>query len=360
MTSVTRADYPIRVDELGAVISDWVPLLGTAAGGALILFVLRWLLLVRGGGPIGEQRFYRQALLLFLTVVLAVLVVLVLPLGEQTKSRVLALLGIVGSAAVAFSSTTFVGNAMAGLMLRVVKSFRPGDFLMVEEQFGRVTEIGLLHVEIQTPYRDLATLPNQYLISRPVTVVRSSGTFVHADVSLGYDVPHWKIEELLCRAAQDAGLEEPFVMIGELGDYAVTYRVAGLLKNVRELIEARSDLKKHMLDALHTGGVEIVSPPFLNLRQPPPDVRFVPSSPPPTMEEKDDIPEEIMFDKADRAARRDLLCRELEDLEERIKALKHVTAKHAEEARSARIQREIARAERRREELRERLSDDER
>ncbi len=337
-------------------IADWIPLLVTAVVGVGLLFLLRWLLLVRGGGPIGEQRFYRQALLLFLNIVLAVLVVLALPVGDETKSRILALLGILGSAAVAFSSSTFVGNAMAGLMLRVVKGFRPGDFLMVEAHIGRVTEIGLLHVQIQTPYRNLETLPNQYLIGRPVTVVQGSGTFVHADISLGYDVPHWRVEELLVQSAADAGLEDAFVMICELGDYAVVYRVAGLLRDVRELIEARSDLKKHMLDVLHHGGVEIVSPPFLNLRQPPAEHRFIPATPSPTAEDHDDIPDEIMFDKAERAAARDVLCQELRDLEERLKALKHRT-KHKDETIAQRIQREITRAERRRDQLRTWLSD---
>lgn len=360
MTPIERVGYPRRVEEITAVVADWLPLLGTAASGAALLFFLRWLLLVRRGGPIGEQRFYRQSLLLLLTVVVGVLVVLSLPIGDETKSRVLGLLGIVGSAAIAFSSSTFVGNAMAGLMLRVVKSFRPGDFLRVEDHLGRVTEVGLLHVEIQTPYRDLVTLPNQYLISQPVTVVRNSGTFVHADVSLGYDVPHWRVEELLAQGARDAGLEDPFVMIRDLGDYAVSYRVAGLLRNVRELIEARSDLRKHTLDVLHGGGVEIVSPPFLNLRQPPREERAMPSTPPPTTEERDDIPEELMFDKADLAAARDHLCRELEDLEERIKALRHVASKHKDPTRSGRIEREITRAEQRRAQLRERLEADER
>ena len=44
------------------------------------------------------------------------------------------------------SSTTFIGNIMAGLMLRVVRSFRPGDFVHVGDYFGRVSEQSLFHV----------------------------------------------------------------------------------------------------------------------------------------------------------------------------------------------------------------------
>jgi len=37
----------------------------------------------------------------------------------------------------------------------------------VGDYFGRVTERGLFHVEIQTEDRDLATLPNMFLVSQP-------------------------------------------------------------------------------------------------------------------------------------------------------------------------------------------------
>ena len=39
--------------------------------------------------------------------------------------------------------------------------------------FGRVTERGLFHTEIQTEDRDLVTLPNLYLVTNPVKVVRT-------------------------------------------------------------------------------------------------------------------------------------------------------------------------------------------
>lgn len=46
---------------------------------------------------------------------------------------------------------------------------------------------------------DLTTLPNLYLVINPVTTLRESGTVVGAEVSLGYDVPRQKIEQLLPR-----------------------------------------------------------------------------------------------------------------------------------------------------------------
>lgn len=92
------------------------------------------------------------------------------------------------------------------------------------EHFGRVSKRGLFHTEIQTEDRDLITLPNLYLVSHPVTTVRNSGTIISSTVSLGYDVPRGRIEASLLRAAQNAGLQDPFVRIFELGDFSVSYR----------------------------------------------------------------------------------------------------------------------------------------
>ena len=118
---------------------------------------------------------------------------------------------------------------------------------------------------IQNEFRDLVTIPNLYLTTHPVTTTRSSGTIVSATVSLGYDVSRTKIEELLLVAAGNTGLQDPFVQILDLGDFSVTYRISGLLTNVKRLLSARTRLRAAMLTALHEAGVEIVSPTFRSL-----------------------------------------------------------------------------------------------
>ena len=131
---------------------------------------------------------------------------------------------------------------MAGMMLRAVRSFRPGDFIRVGDYFRRVSEQGLFHVEIQTEDRDLTTMPNLYLVTNPFKVIRSSGTIISAEVSLGYDIPRTKIESLLIEAALAVQLEEPFVLVTELGDFAVTYRISGLFPKVKHILSTRSAL----------------------------------------------------------------------------------------------------------------------
>lgn len=232
-----------------------------------------------------------------------IIIILGLPISSTKSGQLLSLIGILFSAGIALSSSTILSNAMAGIMLKTVRNFRSGDFVVAGDYFGRVTERGLFHTEIQTADRDLITLPNVFLTSNPVKVIRASGTVISATVSLGYDIPQARIKELLLVAAQDIGLGDPFVQVLELGDYSVEYRVAGLLEETTKLITYRSRLRSAVLDGLHNGGVEIVSPEFMNIRDFDPKASFIPVRVG-TRKDKttDAAPVDVVFDKAEVAA----------------------------------------------------------
>ncbi|NNE08451.1 MAG: mechanosensitive ion channel family protein, partial [Gemmatimonadetes bacterium] len=214
----------------------------------------------------GTNRLRDQLLMIALTAIGILSVILALPISNELRGQILSLIGIILTAAIALSSTTFLGNAMAGIMLNAVRSFRIGDFIEIRDSFGRVTERGLFHTEIQTRERDLVTLPNLYLVTHPVRTVRTSGTIISANVSIGYDAPHDHVEKNLLIGAEKAGLKEPFVQIAELGDFSVSYRIFGLLEEIKQIMTAPSRLRAKVLDSLHEAGIEIVSPTFMNQR----------------------------------------------------------------------------------------------
>jgi small conductance mechanosensitive channel len=292
-----------------------------------------------------EAKFPRQLILLALTLTGFFMVLLMLPMTETTRGQVLSLLGFVFTGVIALSSTTFVANAMAGLMLRIVKSFRPGDFIRIGEQFGRVTERGLFHTEIQTEDRDLSTLPNLYLITNPVTVVHSSGTIISASLSIGYDNPWSEVEDFLKQAAKEAQLEEPFVLVKELNDFSVSYKVSGFLTDVKHLLSAQSNLRKKILDTLHQNGIEIVSPTFMNQRRVPEGVKIIPTAKP-AMEERElainakESPEGLIFDKAEEASEIEKHRNELALLLKKEEELK-ATAESSDDLMKEKIEKEI-------------------
>ncbi len=269
--------------------------------------------------------FTRQLTMICLTLIAALLALLALPNSVVTNAEVIRLVGVAATVIVTLASTTLLGNAMAGLMLRNVKSFRPGDFVRIGEHFGRVSDRGLFHVEIQTVKRDLVTIPNQFLITRPVTVVRSSGTVITADVSLGYDTAHQVVEPILMEAAERAGLTEPFVHVLELGDYTVTYRIAGFLSNVKTLFTAQSSLHRRVLDSLHDAGVEIASPLLVGHRGLSESAPLIPRLDQAVLSHREEdesaAPSELIFDKAEEAAAEDRAQTELDSYRAEAKEL---------------------------------------
>jgi len=141
------------------------------------------------------------------------------------------------------------------------------------------------------------------------------------------------VEELLKKAATEAGLEESFVQVKELGDFSVSYRVAGFLSDVKFLLTVQSDLRKKVMDVLHNERIEIVSPSFMNQRVLKDGEVMIPKK---EVTQKiarkinEEKPEEIIFDKADEAeehSKKELDLSEMKDNLEELKKVKKETEK---------------------------------
>ncbi len=252
----------------------------------------------------GDPKVLSQAGMVVLGFAGVLVIILVLPVSDTTRGQLYTLVSVLVSASIALSSTTIVGNAMGGLMIRFVSGsrVRPGDYVRVDQHVGRVTEMGILHTMIQTETRDVTWLPNLWLVGRPVTLRQRTGTIVNATVSLGYDVDRGSVRTALLAAAKSIGLTKPFVRIEDLGDFSVTYKVGGLLNDLARLLETHSRLRAAVLDKLHGAGVEIVSPVVETSRAFAPDHAFVPPSNTATMIDEASASDEIMFDQAAAAA----------------------------------------------------------
>ena len=336
---------PQLLDRILELTNAFLPTLATLAVVLAVILGLKYIL-ERRSVKTSDSRFRMQMILMILTFVGLLAVIMALPISENTRGQLLSLIGLLLSAAIALSATTFVGNMMAGLMLRAVKSFRIGDFVRCGDNFGRVSERGLFHIELQTEDRDLTVLPNLFMVTNPVKVVQSSGTMVGCEITLGYDVSHARIRTLLLEAAAAAGLQDAYVHVTELGNFSVAYRVAGFLAEVKNLLSIRSRLKESVLDSLHGAGVEIVSPTFMNTRAFAPDSTFIPVK---TRDEKPDTnaggteAEALVFDKADEAESIEKLKDKLTEMAERLKESEKACKETDDEAEKTRREAECDR-----------------
>lgn len=304
-------------DILNTVFNSWYPPVLTFIMFYLLYHGSRILLNRQTKGKI-DKGIIKSIILFSIVLIGLISFILSLPLGDQ-KDDITSLIGIVLSAVLGLSATTFIGNALAGIALKLRASYRPGDFITVNDIFGRVTELGLFHTEIQTVDRDLTSLPNMTLASNALKVTRSSGTFISTECSLGYDVNRLKVEEALLEAAKKAELKEGFVHIISLGDFSIVYRIHGLLENVNSILSAKSRLTASVIDALHEADIEIVSPNFMNQRQVG-DTVFIADKYHTNKKEvlEENTPEALIFDKAQEAEGLEKKKERLEKLELKI------------------------------------------
>ncbi len=295
-------------------ISDFVPLIVTTSIVALTLTVAHRLVIKKYADIGNERMFTRQLLMLALTLVGVIAIVLSLPVQESSRNQIIGLIGLLISGVFAFSSANIFANLAAGILLRVTKPFAIGDFVTVGDHFGRISARGLFDTELQSESGELVAIPNTYLISSPVKTVPSVSTLVSASLSLGYDVHHHVVEPLLISAAKQSGLEGSFVHILELGNFAVTYRVSGVLTEADKLVSARSNLYKSILDTLHNNNIEIVSPSFMNQRPLAPKEAVIPeSAPQQVVTDIETEAEKILFAKAQQAGQIEKEKQQLKD-----------------------------------------------
>ncbi len=260
-----------------------------------------------------ERKFPFQILMLILSIISVLAIVMTLPVNTDSRDQIMSLIGILLSGIIAFSSTNIISNLMAGVLLRITKPFKTGDFIKVDNFFGRVSERGLFDTEVQSENREFIALPNAYLVKNPILAIPSSDAIVSTKLSLGYDVHHLKVEPLLIQAARECGLKHPFVHILELGDFSVTYKISGLLTEAKGFITARSNLSQSILDTLHESGIEIVSPTFMNQRRISEDKKIIPIFVRETTAKNEVEAEKIVFDKAEKAEQTEEKKQELID-----------------------------------------------
>jgi len=259
-------------------------------------------------------RVFKNTITLLLVLIGVLILIFSLPIDNSFKGQIISFLAIIISAGIALSSTTVLGNLIAGIMNNSMNRFKNGDLINIGELQGRVTRKGIFHTEIQLEDSNFITIPNLYIATNPVKLTRKTDSVISTSISLGYDVPRFKIEECLKQAAISTGLKNPYVYITELGDYSVVYKIHGFLEDSGKYFSTSSLLNGNVMDVLHKNGIEIVSPTFINQRQVD-KKEFIPKIKGVRPKEEEVVsPEDLIFDKAIKS----------EEIEEKREYLKEI------------------------------------
>jgi len=205
----------------------------------------------------------KWVLKLVLYSIIGMLIILNIP---GINERIITTIGYIFAGIIAFSSSTIIANGMSGLMIRLMNMFKPGDVVTIGKHFGTIAELKLLHTLLETAEKQIITIPNSLIMKGPVINYSEDHPLLKIEVSLGYDLNRIEAEHLLLISAKNAGLKKVFVTVTDLGNYAITYVVNGILSDERDKPFVESNVRKNIVDQFHLAGKEILSPMYISHR----------------------------------------------------------------------------------------------
>lgn len=208
----------------------------------------------------------------------AVLILLSIP-GVDEKA--LTLIGIGLGVLVSLSSTSTVGNIVAGIIIHLTRPIMEGDRVEIDGVEGDILSIELLFIHLKTIRNEIVSIPSlQVLTNRIINYSHMEHVALPVSVSIGYDVGSAKVKKLLTQAALETKdiLEkpEPYVLIKELGDCSVTYELNAFTGHHHGLIKIKSNLAESVLNAFARQDVEILSPMYIATREQPKNEKVLP------------------------------------------------------------------------------------
>ena len=169
-----------------------------------------------------------------------------------------------------------VANVIAGVMLTYMNAFKVGDRVRIADAEGIIVAKTTHVTRIRTPKNVTISVPNSLVMNNHIinftTIARgqTEGVIVHTTVTIGYDVPWQRVEELLIQAARATEHidddPEPFVLQTSLDDFYVAYQINAFTHDSQKMPRIRSTLHRNIQTTFHAAGVEIASPHLSALR----------------------------------------------------------------------------------------------
>ena len=175
---------------------------------------------------------------------------------------------------ISLGSSTVIGNVIAGWVITYMRPFRKGDRIKLNDTVGDIIEKTPLVTRIRTPKNEIVTLPNSFIMSsQSVNYSRSANEFgliLHAEVTIGYDVPWRLVHRMLIEAAlRTPGIlhePRPFVLETGLNDWYPVYQINAYTKDAQRMALIYSEMFQNIQDRFNEEGVEIMSPTYIAAR----------------------------------------------------------------------------------------------
>ena len=174
--------------------------------------------------------------------------------------------------AIGFGLQKTLGNLIAGIILLMDKSIKPGDVIAVADQtgqqtFGQIRKIGIRAVSVTTRDEREYLIPNENLMINQVENWSYSSKNVRVQVPVGvsYDADMALAERLMLEAAGKARRvladPAPSVWWNGFGDNAVSFTIHCWINDPEEGTgNVRSDVLKHLWALFREHGITLPYP----------------------------------------------------------------------------------------------------
>ena len=203
-------------------------------------------------------------------IVYAIALVMIYQLLPWSESRIFQGVSVFVGLLISLGSTSVISNLMSGIVITYMRPFIKGDRIRIGETYGDVVEKTPFVVRVQTPKNEVITVPNSTVLSSNVVNYSSKtkdandpGVVVYTTITMGYDVPWMKIQQLLIEAAKKTTYIQqkptPFVLQTALNDFSISYQINAYTKEATKIPLIYSELYTNILDAFRDAGLEMIT-----------------------------------------------------------------------------------------------------
>ncbi|HEV2816635.1 MAG TPA: mechanosensitive ion channel domain-containing protein [Allosphingosinicella sp.] len=220
--------------------------------------------LKHAGGLDSTQRLLTQKLAAIAIIAVAFFVAIDLAGIDLTALAVFS--GALGLA-VGFGLQKTFGNLIAGIILLMDRSIKPGDVISVGESFGQVNKIGVRAVSIVTRDGKEYLIPNELLMTQEVVNWSYSTRDVRISIPIGvaYDCDVRLAQQLMIEAADASprvlATPKPAVWMTAFGESAIQHEIRIWILDPEAGIGAvRSDILNRVWELFRAHGIKIPFP----------------------------------------------------------------------------------------------------
>lgn len=110
-----------------------------------------------------------------------------------------------------------LGNFASGILILTLKPYKIGDWIQIEDKFGKVEEIGIFSTDVLTPGNKILVVPNSMVTDTVVTNFSEKGKIrLELAVTMPYDESFPKVKRIIVDAllALPKVLQDPIPEVG--------------------------------------------------------------------------------------------------------------------------------------------------